>query len=172
MRIDKDTHYLDIALVVSDRATCLRRRFGAVLVKDNTILSTGYNGAPRGCEDCLTRGWCEREQQEISRGERYEVCRSVHAEMNALLHAGRERAVGSVLYIAARDVLTGEITAAQPCIMCARLIMNAGVAQVVIRTPDGLIRYEVDEWRTSDRFWTDPTIARGERPAVSDPGSR
>jgi dCMP deaminase len=172
MRVDRDTNYLDIALVVSDRATCLRRRFGAVLVKDNTIVSTGYNGAPRGCEDCLTRGWCERERLDVPAGERYELCRSVHAEMNALLHAGRERAVGSVLYIAGRDVQTGEIIAAQPCTMCARVIMNAGVKEVVIRTPDGLTRYEVDEWRTSDRFWIDPAIARGEHSAVSDSGSR
>ena len=162
MRVDKDTHYLDIALVVSGRATCLRRQFGAVLVKDNTILSTGYNGAPRGCDDCLSRGYCEREQLEIPAGERYELCRSVHAEMNALLHAGRERAVGSVLYIAGRDARTGEITTAQPCIMCARVIMNAGVKEVVIRTPDGLVRYDVDEWRTSDRFWLDPAAARRE----------
>jgi dCMP deaminase len=162
MRIDKDNHYLDIALVVSDRATCLRRKVGAVLVKDNTILSTGYNGAPRGCDDCLTRGWCEREQLDVPPGERYELCRSVHAEMNALLHAGRERAAGATLYIAGRDAHTNEILAAHPCIMCARMVMNAGVKEVVIRGPDGLLRHDPDEWRASDRFWLDPAVARGE----------
>jgi len=162
MRIDQDNYYLDIALEVSERATCLRRRFGAVLVKDHNIVSTGYNGAPRGCEDCLERGWCVRKTLEVPQGQRYELCRSVHAEMNALLHAGRDRAVGSTLYLAGRDAVTGDVVVAHPCIMCARQILNAGVVEVVIRTPEGLERHQVDPWRRTEAFWVDSAVTEAE----------
>ena len=134
-RISKENYYLDIAQTVLERATCLRRIYGAIIVKNDEIISTGYNGAPRGRRNCVDMGYCTREALRVPRGERYELCRSVHAEANAIISAARRDMMGATLYLVGRDTATGgyypETT---PCAMCRRLIINAGIAQVVCRT--------------------------------------
>ena len=111
-RISKDNYYLDIAETVIGRATCLRRCYGAIIVKNDEIISTGYNGAPRGRRNCVDLGRCARETMQVPRGERYELCRSVHAEANAIISAARRDMVGGTLYLAGKDALTGEIHSA------------------------------------------------------------
>ena len=108
MRTDKINYYLDIAETVLERGTCLRRNFGAIIVKNDQIISTGYVGAPRGRQNCIDLGVCVRETLKVPRGERYELCRSVHAEQNAIIHARREDMIGSTLYLVGKDAKTGE----------------------------------------------------------------
>ena len=134
-RISKENYYLDIAETVIGRATCLRRCYGAIIVKNDEIISTGYNGAPRGRKNCVDLGRCARDAMNVPRGERYELCRSVHAEANAIISAARRDMVGGALYLAGKDAVTGEILSdATSCAMCRRLIINAGLEKVVIRT--------------------------------------
>ena len=137
-RIDKDNYYLDIAGTVLERSTCMRRQYGAIIVQNDEIVSTGYNGAPRGRKNCGDLGWCTREAMKIPSGERYELCRSVHAEANAIISAPRREVLGATLYMVCRDPATGELLpGSTSCSMCRRLIINAGIAKVVIRdTPD------------------------------------
>jgi len=136
-RPDKDHYYLNIAREVACRSTCLRRWFGAVLVKNDQIISTGYAGAARGAKNCSDIGVCPRQQAGIPRGERYELCRSVHAEMNAIIHAARADMLGSTLYLVGLDAVSGNvISGARPCQICTRLIINAGVATVKTLNPD------------------------------------
>ena len=133
-RISKINYYLDIAETVLERATCLRRLYGAIIVKNDEIISTGYNGAPRGRRNCVDMGYCTREAMQVPRGERYGLCRSVHAEANAIISAARRDLVGSTLYLVGRDAQSGELLAdATSCSMCRRLIINAGLKQVIIR---------------------------------------
>lgn len=133
-RRDKINYYLDIAETVLERGTCLRRNFGSIIVANDQIISTGYVGAPRGRANCIDVGYCTRERLKIPRGERYELCRSVHAESNAIIHAARQDMLGSTLYLVGKECVTGEyIQNANPCAMCKRLIINAGIAQVVVR---------------------------------------
>lgn len=133
-RIDKENYYLDIAEVVLKRSTCLRRRYGAVIVKDDEIIATGYNGTPRGRPNCTDLGQCVREVLGIPSGQRYELCRSVHAEMNAIISAARRHMLGATLYLVGQEVTTGHIIEnATSCSMCRRLIINAGITKVVIR---------------------------------------
>lgn len=133
-RTDKFNYYLDIAETVLERGTCLRRNFGAIIVRDDTIVSTGYTGAPRGRCNCSDLGTCRREQLGIPRGERYELCRSVHAEANAIIAADRTKMLGATLYLVGRDMKSGELVEnAAPCAMCKRLIINAGIERVVVR---------------------------------------
>jgi len=133
-RPSKDQYYLNIAREVCRRGTCLRRQYGAVIVKDDQIISTGYAGAPRGVANCVDLGVCLREELEVPPGERYELCRSVHAEMNAVLHAARERTLGSVMYLFGLEVGTGLPTAnPEPCLLCRRVIINAGIERVVVQ---------------------------------------
>lgn len=133
MRIDKTNYYLDIAQVVAERGTCLRRKFGAVIVKNDTIISTGYAGAPRGRKNCCDIGTCLRQKLEIPAGERYELCRSVHAEANAIISASREEMIGSVLYLCCIDPEGEVVGGTDCCSMCRRLIINAGIDLVVVR---------------------------------------
>ena len=151
-RRDRENYYLDIAQAVLGRGTCLRRNFGAILVKHDQILSTGYAGAPRGRQNCCDLGTCLREKMHIPRGERYELCRSVHAEANAIINAARADMIGSTLYLVGRDAATGElIPDASPCSMCKRLIINAGISRVVIRsTPDDFTAIYVQDWIEND----------------------
>jgi dCMP deaminase len=135
-RISKDMYYLSIARDVATRATCLRRKFGAVIVREDAIVATGYNGAPRGCRDSLESGWCYREEHRIPPGERYEMCRSVHAEQNAIIHAGRERTFGATLYLSGTDPKTGELCGMEPCLLCTKMIINAGLARIVVHKAD------------------------------------
>lgn len=133
-RISKENYYLDIAQTVLERATCLRRVYGAIIVKNDEIISTGYNGAPRGRKNCVDMGFCTREVMQVPRGERYELCRSVHAEANAIISASRRDMVGATLYLVGKDARTGELLGdATSCAMCRRQVINAGIAKVVIR---------------------------------------
>ncbi len=137
MRRDKINYYLDIADSVCERSTCLRIRYGAVIVQNDEIVSTGYNGAPRGRKNCSDVGFCLREARGIPSGERYELCRSVHAEANAIISAGRREMLGASLYLAARDAKTNEVLANRTsCSMCRRLIINAGIKNVYVREDD------------------------------------
>lgn len=133
-RISKHNYYLDIAQTVSERSTCLRKRYGAIIVKNDSILSTGYNGAPRGRANCNEIGECMREKLHIPRGERYELCRSVHAEANAIIAASRENMLDSTLYMCCTDPSDGHVIGGtNSCGMCKRLIINAGIKTVIIR---------------------------------------
>ena len=133
-RISKENYYLDIAETVLERATCLRRVYGAIIVKNDEIISTGYNGAPRGRKNCVDMGFCTREAMQVPRGERYELCRSVHAEANAIISASRRDMVGSTLYLVGKDAQTGVLLGdATSCAMCRRQVINAGISKVVIR---------------------------------------
>ena len=130
-RVSKENYYLDIAETVIGRATCLRRCYGALIVNNDEIISTGYNGAPRGRANCVDMGFCSRELLQVPRGQRYELCRSVHAEANAIISAARRDMVGGVLYLAGKDAATGEILGdATSCAMCRRMIINAGLEKV------------------------------------------
>lgn len=133
MRIDKTNYYLDIAQTVAERSTCLRRKFGAVIVKNDSIISTGYNGAPRGRKNCCDLGECLREKYEIPSGERYELCRSVHAEANAIIAASREETLGADLYLVCLDKEERPTPGTSSCSMCKRLIINAGIRSVFVR---------------------------------------
>ena len=134
-RISKENYYLNIAETVLERATCLRRVFGAIIVKNDEIISTGYNGAPRGRCNCVDMGFCTREAMKVPRGERYELCRSVHAEANAIISAARRDMVGGTLYLVGRNAQTGELLHdATSCAMCRRMVINAGLSKVIIRT--------------------------------------
>lgn len=151
-RRDKENYYLDIAQTVLERGTCLRRNVGAIIVKNDVIVSTGYAGAPRGRVNCSDIGVCRREQLGIPRGQRYELCRSVHAEANAIIAASREEMLGATLYLAMKDVRTGELVPdASPCNMCRRLIINAGIETVVVRnTESDYTVYPVSKWIEED----------------------
>ena len=134
-RISKANYYLNIAETVLERATCLRRVFGAIIVKNDEIISTGYNGAPRGRRNCVDMGFCTREAMKVPRGERYELCRTVHAEANAIISAARRDMVGGTLYLVGRNAQTGELLHdATSCAMCRRMVINAGLSKVIIRT--------------------------------------
>lgn len=130
-RISKEGYYLGIADAVSRRSTCIRRRYGAVLVKNDVIIATGYNGSPRGEENCCDTKKCYREEHNIPHGEQYEKCTAVHAEQNALLQAGKE-AAGSTLYLVCFDKNWERILDPSPCDICKRLLKNAGVNESIV----------------------------------------
>ena len=151
-RRDKTNYYLDLAEVVSKRCTCLRRWYGAVIVKNDEVISTGYVGAPRGRENCSDLGYCLRKKMDIPRGQRFELCRSVHAEANAIICAPRRDMLGADLYLVGTEVDTGDyIENAVCCSMCKRMVINAGIARVIIR--DSKERYrviDVNDWVAND----------------------
>lgn len=148
MRRDKTNYYLDIAQATCSRGTCLRRNHGAIIVSNDQIVSTGYSGAPRGRSNCVDSGECLRAQQNVPSGERYELCRSVHAEANAIIHASRRDMIGSTLYLVGVDKESGELVeTAFCCAMCKRLIINAGIEKVIVRnTSDKYSVYYVQDW--------------------------
>jgi dCMP deaminase len=151
-RVSKHNYYLDIAQTVAERGTCLRKLFGAIIVKDDVIVSTGYNGAPRGRKNCTDMNVCMRDKLNIPRGERYELCRSVHAEANAIIAAARERMLGSTLYMVCVSPQTGEIVSGtSSCMMCKRQIINAGISTVIVRdTKDEYRIINVSDWIEDD----------------------
>ena len=151
-RTSKQNYYLDIADSVLERSTCLRRKYGAIIVRNDEIISTGYNGAPRGRRNCSDLGRCTRESLNIPSGERYELCRSVHAEANAIISASRRDMIGATLYLVGRDARTKELLSdAMSCSMCKRQIINAGIDQVVIRqTPTEYRTIPVSDWVEND----------------------
>ena len=130
LRPDWDEYFIGIAKAVSARATCLRRKYGTVITKDNIIVSTGYNGAPSGMKDCLDVGKCTRKELRIPHGERYELCHSVHAEANAIIRASVDELRGSTIYISGTDEGKNECPS-EPCMMCKRMILNSKIARVV-----------------------------------------
>lgn len=133
-KIDKVNYYLDIAQAVSQRGTCLRRNYGAIIVKNDEIIATGYTGAPRGEKHCTEIGTCFRIQNKIPSGQQYEACRSVHAEMNAIISAARKDMIDSTLYLVGTESDTGEyVKDTKPCSICSRLITNAGISKIVTR---------------------------------------
>lgn len=133
-RIGKDNYYLDIAESVSERGTCLRRKFGAIIVKNDEIISTGYVGAPRGRKNCCDENYCIRQELKVPRGERYELCRSVHAEQNAIISAARKDMIGSTIYLVGIENDTNKyVKDARPCALCKRFIINAGIEKIIIR---------------------------------------
>lgn len=151
-RRGKVNYYLDLAEVVAQRCTCLRRHYGAVIVKDDEVISTGYVGAPRGRANCSDLGYCLRDQLAIPRGERFELCRSVHAEANAIICAPRRDMIGATLYLVGTEVADGSyIKNAVCCSMCKRLVINAGISQVVVRDDREHYRViEVSSWVADD----------------------
>jgi dCMP deaminase len=151
-RRDKMNYYLDIAETVLERSTCLRRKYGAIIVKNDEIISTGYVGAPRGRANCTDLGYCTRVQLNIPRGERYELCRSVHAEANAIISASRGDMLGATLFLVGKEADTGDlIHNASCCSMCKRLVINAGISRVVVRdTPDTYREIDVSQWILED----------------------
>ena len=152
LRTSKENYYLDIAQVVSERSTCLRRKFGAIIVKNDIIISTGYNGAPRGRKNCTDLNMCMRDKMNIPHGERYEMCRSVHAEANAIIAASREQMLGATLFMACVDAKNGTLMPGTcSCMMCKKLIINAGIERVVVRnTETGFTVFNTSEWIESD----------------------
>jgi len=147
-----DEYFINIAKAVAARATCLRRKYGVVITKDNIIVSTGYNGAPAGMKDCLEVEKCTRKELQIPHGERYELCHSVHAEANAVIRAAVHELEGATIYISGevasfssvnppecgprRDNSAGECHS-EPCMMCKRIILNARIARVVYSDGNG-----------------------------------
>ncbi len=151
-RRDKINYYLDIAETVCERGTCLRRNYGAIIVNNDEIVSTGYVGAPRGRKNCCDVGYCVREKLEIPRGQRYELCRSVHAEQNAIISASRHDTIGATIYLAGIDAKTGELVEnAEPCSLCKRFIINAGIKTVIVRKDKTNYRIiDVNSWIEND----------------------
>ena len=157
-RIDKIDYYLDIAEAVSKRSSCLNKHWGAVIVKDDTIVSTGYNGAPRKIKDCMERGYCKlaeyRRNTNSGRGTCYEQCVSVHAEMNAIIFANKDELKDSVLYLCGKERnLDGDweyVKKPNPCSECKKLIINAGIKMVVVKTSNVYIGIHVDQWDEND----------------------
>lgn len=155
MRIDKNNYYLDIAESILERSTCLRRHYGAVIVKNDEIISTGYNGAPRGRANCIDLKKCIRDELKVPSGEKYELCRSVHAEQNAIISASRKDLLESTLYLVGKEAKTDKYTKYnRPCTMCTRFIINAGIKKLVIR--DNKNEYHTQN--VSDYIKEDDTI--------------
>ncbi len=151
-RRDKINYYLDLAEMVAQRCTCLRHHYGAVIVKDDEVVSTGYVGAPRGRANCSDLGYCLRQKLEIPRGERYELCRSVHAEANAIINASRKEMLGADLYLVGKEVSDGTYIKNDVCCsMCKRMVINAGIARVIVRDDkDSFRSIDVKTWVEDD----------------------
>jgi dCMP deaminase len=145
-RPDWDQYFMEIAHKVATRTTCMRRAVGAVIVKDKRILATGYNGVPQGIEHCLERG-CLREQLGIPSGQRHEICRGLHAEQNAIIQAAKAGTTidGAMIYITT-----------QPCIICAKMLINAGIVEIVFDQsyPDELTEGMLEESGVKTRHYS------------------
>lgn len=143
MRPEWDDYFIEIAKIVSSRSTCLRRKYGAVIVKDRVLISTGYNGAPRGIDNCIDLQKCIRKEQNIPSGERYELCEAVHAEQNAIINAPPDRMKGAVIYIAGFEE-DKSFANGRPCRLCDRMIRNAQIKEVIyLKSDGGLEKVEV-----------------------------
>lgn len=155
MRTDKCIWFLDLAERCAQQGTCLRRNFGAVIVDtNNTVVSTGYTGSPVGQRDCLELGTCWRIDNNIPSGTQYEKCRSVHAEQNAIIQAGK-KARGSTLYLSGIDAVSGELVEILPCFLCAKMILNSGIVKVIVRMREGHLDYdplEIYQIRSKEAF--------------------
>ena len=156
-RREKHNYYLDIAETVLNRGTCLRRNYGTIIVKNDEIISTGYSGAPRKRNNCIDIGHCKREKLNIPRGQMYEICRSVHSEVNAIISASRRDMIGATLYLVGKDAKTGSLVENEnSCAMCKRIIINAGIEAVIIRDTEEKYRIiDVQEWLDNDDSMSD-----------------
>lgn len=155
VRPSKDESFMEIAESVSMRSTCLRRRYGAVIVsKDGRIVSTGYNGAPRSRDNCIDIGTCLREELGVKPGTHYEICRAVHAEANAIINGNPLEIIGGTLYLCGTDVATNAPSKyITPCAMCERLILNAQIAKVVMRDQNrNLVEVNPLDWEDDARL--------------------
>lgn len=162
-RVDKENYYLNIAETVLERSTCLRRNYGAIIVQADEVIATGYNGAPRGRKNCIDLGRCTREELRIPSGQRYELCRSVHAEANAIISASRSEMLGATLYLVGRNAQTGELLQDTTCCsMCRRQVINAGIKKVVVRnTPTEYTVIHVEDWIRLDDTIPEDAGCRG-----------
>lgn len=142
-RISKPDAYLNCAEVFAYRSTCLKRKYGAVIVKNDVVISTGYNGSPRGLDNCCDIGYCPRMQRDMHQGEGYDICRAVHAEQNALLNCSRSQTIGADLYLVGINPSDNSIHRAKPCPICARNIIQSGIRNVYLRVGDGSDNYDV-----------------------------
>ncbi len=151
-RRDKINYYLDIAETVIERGTCIRRNYGAIIVKNDEIISTGYVGSPRGRKNCCDLNYCTREKLNIPRGERYELCRSVHAEQNAIISAERSKMIGATMFLVGKSYTTGEYSkGSNPCALCKRMIINACIKDLYIRDDKDNYRHVmVEEYIEND----------------------
>lgn len=140
-RISKTDTYLNCAEVFAYRSTCIKRKYGAVIVKDDIVISTGYNGAPRGFDNCCDLGQCPRIKRNMHQGEGYGICRAIHAEANALLNCSRQQTIGADLYLTGINPKDNSIHKSKPCPLCARTIIQAGIKNVIMRTGDGADHY-------------------------------
>jgi len=151
VRPEKDQYYLDIARVVATRSTCLKVLIGAIIVKEDQIIATGYVGAPRKTKSSLEHGFCLRKKLNIPSGQQYELCRSVHAEQNAVINAARAGVslLGGNMYIYGETKDSGEVINAFPCFICKKMIINAGLNRIIVSVKDnqqGYMIFTVDEW--------------------------
>lgn len=142
-RISKTDTYLNCAENFAYRSTCLKRKYGAIIVKNDAVISTGYNGSPRGFENCCDIGDCPRIKRGMHQGEGYAMCRAVHAEANALLNCSREQTMGADLYLTSINPEDNSVHEAKPCPLCARLIIQAGINHVILRVGDGAENYRI-----------------------------
>lgn len=151
-RVDRINYYLNMAETAGQRGTCIRKKYGAIIVKNDRIVSTGYVGAPRKRENCCALGRCLREELKIPSGERYELCRSVHAEANAIINASKEEMDGATMFLVGIDLKTGDyVENANCCSMCKRLVINSGISKVIIRDTKEKYRIiDVEEWIKND----------------------
>ena len=142
-RISKIDAYLNCAENFAFRSTCIKRKYGAVIVKDDAVISTGYNGSPRNLENCCDTGQCPRIMLNLHQGEGYGICRAIHAEANALLNCSREQTIGADLYLAGINPEDSSVHRAKPCPLCARMIIQAGINNVILRQGEGPDNYIV-----------------------------
>jgi dCMP deaminase len=152
-RLSKDEYYLNIAFEIAKRGTCLRRNFGTVIVNNDQIISTGYTGSPRGCKNCCDTGKCLRDELNIPKGERYELCASSHSEANAIIHASRRDMIGSILYVSGFETKTGyRLVELEPCKLCKKMIINAGIDKVIVNDKNNIKVFKVKNW-VKDNSW-------------------
>ncbi len=153
VRVDKINYYLDIAEVIAERGTCLRKNYGCVIVKNDEIISTGYTGAPRGRENCIDLGYCVKKKiyPDVRHGG-YDACRSVHAEQNAIISAARKDMINSTLYLVGKRKDTNEYEQGSMCCqMCRKLIINSGIKEVIVReNKTEYNRVDVSDWINQD----------------------
>lgn len=142
-RVSKIDTYLNCAEVFAYRSTCIKRKYGAVIVKDDVVISTGYNGAPRGFDNCCDLGTCPRIERNMHQGEGYGICRAIHAEANALLNCSRQQTIDADLYLTGVNPEDNSIHRAKPCPICARMIIQAGIRNVYLRVGEGADNYIV-----------------------------
>jgi dCMP deaminase len=144
----KGKYYLDIAKAIAQRSTCLRRKFGAVIVREDQIVSCGYNGAPRGAPNCIDIGKCAREELKVPAGERYELCRAVHAEANSVINAARSgvSVLGGTMYLYGENTDGSIPENLMPCQMCRRIIINSGIEKVIVSDKDKIKELFPKDW--------------------------